>query len=233
MPPPPATAYRQASVAPSGSLSPPPSTASPSSQIYSESLADDPSFLSEDPSTASSSALDHADADSLVDASPEEVEARALELLTLDSAADLSHTADEGSKVTISDIPRCLPVTTEGRNDGQANAVAFLRKCVQEAEDTDWMFNRTPAVFGPPRVLDPRAAYGQGEEDGSGLAHWLDTAFNLESYQPDDHDDGATTVELEDSGRAGLEFRDLAPSGFGGGYGTPYVREGEADPVFA
>lgn len=233
-------AYRQSPT--DLSLSPAPSASSPnpsnSSQVYEP---DHPSFISEGQSTTSST-LDHVDADSLLDASPEEVEARALELLSLNShhlppPPPASSTGATGTTArteevtaTIHDIPRRVPTSGEGGQvEGEAQAVAFLRKALNEAEETDWQYN-TPAVFGPPRVLDSRPGHGGNDEDTSRLADWIDTAFNRESFQDDDEQDASGAYELEESHGA-LDFGDAAPIGFEGGYGTPYVREGEADPA--
>lgn len=203
-----------------GPSSPPASQASghrSPSQIYSEVSIEDPSFLSEDPSNTSSAPDD---VDSLAGASPTEVEERALELL--------AHDTDDESplpRFSAADIPRRLPAGSQEK-EARDGAVAFLRKCVKDAESTDWMFE-TPEVFGPPVALDTR----RGEGGGKGTV-WLDEAFNIESYGSESDgseypvffgdDDGGTSV--------GLEFMDLAPSGMASGIGgIPFLRDGEEE----
>lgn len=200
------------------------------SQIYSESLPDNPSFLSEDPSGLpdESASLQHQD--SLLDASPEQVEARALELLALDSNKSSTLIQPQLSAL---DLPRPLPPASappEVQQAAQQAAVAFLRTQLQQADDTEWQFS-TPAVFGPPRVLDPRAQSSNDDDDEgtAGCARWMDSAFNLESYgHPDLVEEEELPVEMEGAG----QFGDLAPAqGFGGAYGMTFVREEEGDPA--
>jgi hypothetical protein len=200
------------------------------SQIYSESLPDEPSFLSEEPSGLSNDSASLQHQDSLLDASPEQVEARALELLALDS--NNTSTLNQ-PQLSALDLPRPLPPASappEVQQAAQQAAVAFLRTQLQQADDTDWQFS-TPAVFGPPRVLDPRASGSNDDEDDgtAGCARWMDSAFNLESYgQPKLSEEDEAPVEMEGSG----QFGDLAPpQGFGGTYGITFVREEEGDPA--
>lgn len=211
--------YRNHTPSTGPSLAPSPSA----SQIYSEVSIDDPSFLSEDPSNTSS---DPGDTDSLAAASPTEVEERALELLALD-------TDDESAtpRFSAASIPRKLPTGSEEK-EGREAAVAFLRKCVKDAEGTDWMYE-TPCVFGPPVALDTRRGEGGTGGEGVNGTAWIDEAFNIESYGTESgesdypaffgDDDGGTSV--------GLEFMDLAPSGItsGIGGGIPFLRDGEEE----
>ncbi|ORY79304.1 hypothetical protein BCR35DRAFT_304710 [Leucosporidium creatinivorum] len=201
------------------------------SQIYSESLGDEPSFLDQDQSGSglsnTSTSLEHQD--SLLDASPEQVEARALELLQLDCHNPTT------PQLSALDLPRPLPPASappEVQQAAQQAAVTFLRTQLQQADDTDWQFS-TPAVFGPPRILDPRASGSNDDEDDgtASCARWMDSAFNLESYgQPElgeEHEE-ELQVEMEGAG----QFGDLAPAqGFGGAYGMTFVREEEGDPA--
>lgn len=187
--------------------------------------------MSEEPSGLSNQSASLQHQDSLLDASPEQVEARALELLALDS---LNTSTLNQPQLSALDLPRPLPPASappEVHQAAQQAAVAFLRTQLQQADDTDWQFS-TPAVFGPPRVLDPRAAPGSNDddEDGTaGCARWMDSAFNLESYgQPDVVEDEDEELQMEGGG----QFGDLAPAqGFGGAYGMTFVREEEGDPA--
>lgn len=200
---PPYRTARHASVTPSipssasSIRSQPISNASPS-QVYSEPRipSEEPSYLSSDNGTSS----DTAEVDSLADASEEAVEQRALDLLALQDEGLLfgnstnSTTAVGGSaggttvKFTAKDVPRKqVPLEGEAK-EGVENALAFLRRCVMEAEASDFIY-KTPLVFGPPLKLDGRKGAGEGElnmigggdnvEEGTA---WLDTAFNIESY---------------------------------------------------
>lgn len=138
------------------------------------------------PDMSTSSSHDSTNADSLLDATSEEVEARALELLATstpdggDNASMGSHTAP--TLDPLDDLPRDsrrLWRTGELKQEHDS-AVAFLRQCVERAEDNDWMYT-TPSVFAPPRMLDPRA--GAGADGGvEAAAEWMDRAFNLDAY---------------------------------------------------
>lgn len=203
------------------------------SSVYSDT-GEEPSFLSE-PSNTSSSLEDHED--SLLHASTEQVQQRALQLLALDSV-DLVDAASSPPLTTL-DIPRPLPTAPQEQEQGQATALAFLRNCLQQAQDTDWQYT-TPTVFGPPRILDPRAAEAQDVQEGGVNSHWTDRAFNLESYHHEEVEgEEEEAVEMERTTSA-LEFGDLALGegetrfgGAGGAYGMAYMRDGEGDPAGA
>lgn len=149
--------------------------------------------------------------DSLIDATPAEVEARAMALITNDPATGQSTTADGGSDVVsldpLDDLPRRMPPRTqsatsatsksqmEAEQAAHANAIAFLRQSLERADETDWMYS-TPAVFAAPKL--PSVARGggggrgfdEGLDEGSlgydggagATAAWLDQAFNLDAY---------------------------------------------------
>lgn len=158
-----------------------------------------------------------------------------------------------GAGLTAWDLPRKLPKGLEAQADAQGRAVAFLKQCVAEAEDVDWV-QATPPVFGAPGALDPRGGSGEaGDADAAreGGTVWLDRAFNLESFpafgagssafggseegEGDQEQEQEVEVEVEMEG--GLEFMDLgvgADSLQGGLFGTPYLRgDGEADAAGA
>ncbi|KAK4699782.1 hypothetical protein P7C70_g6475, partial [Phenoliferia sp. Uapishka_3] len=236
---------RHPSTAPS--MSPRANTSSPAPSPADASDSEAPSFISEPSNTST----DQADTDSLIDASASEVEARALEFLHDDSAPHplsssstlLHHSAQTaaeiaariaalGPSIGLNDLPRKIPKSIEQQEEQQAFAVAFLRKCLDEAEDTDWMY-RTPPAFAAPGALDPRGGDSATKDAGDGTA-WLDDAFNLESY-PAFEDEGAEEGHALDEGGGGLQFMDLGgESQFGGpSTGTPYLRDGEENSVGA
>lgn len=232
------------------------SSPEPSREIYSEPPSEDPSFLaSDDPSNTS----DRADVDSLADASPEEVERRALDLLAMESEESLLGSSSKNEVVEIlpdakyyhlsaRDLPRIPNLEPDEEAIAVHAAQAFLRKCVADAENTDWMYE-TPAVFGSPLPLDPRRGEeGMGGAEGSGK-EWMNTAFNLESYRrtaygsysdttaedgEEMEDQDQTTYYDEEDTATGLEFLDIASTGMSNEvYGTPYLRDGEEDAAGA
>lgn len=147
------------------------------------------SFLSDLPSATSDDA--HSEPDSLADASPEQVQDRALAFLTqspkssqlLNKLNPLSQSslAQAGALDPFTDIPRKQPTTEQAKQDAHADAVAFLRKCLAAVDETSWQYH-TPAPFDPPQSLGPKAQ----REDTDGLAgqddDWPDSGFNLASY---------------------------------------------------
>lgn len=202
------------------------------------------------------------DTDSLADADPHEVAARAQELLAL--ADDPSNhpitglvalgligtTSTDGGeafdfstlqKLTPADIPRRIPIGNSAQSTARKNAEMFLRKCVSDVDETDWMFD-TPPVFRGPVGLDNLRKEGRNIAGPDG--GWQEDAFNRESYQLDDHQDlfqddfdleggDETTMELGPESMFGDGDQDLMDSGSVtsglGHYGTPYIRDGEEE----
>lgn len=207
------------------SLSPRATTSSPAPSPADASDSEAPSFVSEPSNTST----DQGDTDSLIDASPAEVEARALEFLHDDLAphplaAQMLGAAEAqdalGPRITAADLPRRIPKGAEQQDEQQQHAVAFLRKCVDDAQDTDWMF-ATPPVFAAPGKLDPRGGDAVTRDAADGTA-WLDDAFNMESYPAfGDENEHESSDE-----QGGLQFMDLGAEMEGGfGHtGTPFLR---------
>ncbi|KAM0754599.1 hypothetical protein T439DRAFT_117413 [Meredithblackwellia eburnea MCA 4105] len=256
------------------SLSPPPSSAgapssdggvqfdlySPQSPIHSDEPG--PGDISAPASTTTGADDDHAETDSLIDATQEEVEARAQEFLqdelaphplSLPSgsgnrisaamADEEARLASLGPKISLNDLPRKIPKSAEQQEDQQHFAVAFLRKCIEDADETEWMYE-TPSVFAPPTAMDPRGGEGdviagpKGGPNGEGAA-WMDHAFNLDGYPTpseaaDSIEDYDEVVQMEN---VGMQFMDTdvgAAAGPSRSHGTPYIRDsGEEDAIGA
>ncbi|KAL8286385.1 hypothetical protein RQP46_004402 [Phenoliferia psychrophenolica] len=190
--------------------------------------------------------MHQADTDSLVDASPAEVEARALEFLHDDTAphplSSLLHSSAStaeaearlaalGPPIGPKDLPRKIPKSREQQEEQQGYAVAFLRKCVDEVDDSDWMF-KTPPVFGAPEALDARGGDAMQNDNGDGTT-WLDTAFNMESFYDEEREE---SVEFEEEHSGGLQFMDLGAeaSSFSHTHtGTPFLLPEEEEAAGA
>ena len=161
---------------------------SPGSQAYDESFAEGPSFLSDMPSATSDDAI--SEPDSLADASPAEVEARAVAFLN--EAQTSSGVINQLNKLSTNslqqaggldpfNLPRKQPTTDQAKHEAHKDALAFLRRCLAAVDDTSWQYY-TPPPFDPPHALGPKARTEETDGLRARDEDWPDSAFNLASY---------------------------------------------------
>ncbi|SCV74146.1 BQ2448_6578 [Microbotryum intermedium] len=161
-------------------------------------------------STSTTTHLEGNDTDSLIDASDEQVEQRALEFLDMPLPGELDQDADDLSfnllsnptlpislsstnsnpsgtaqtrPLRVQDLPRQPNLNVQSTQDQHQQALSFLQNQLAKLSDTDWI-DDTPAPFQHHAIADPRkvaAAPGLGSGGSQGGA-WLDQRFNLERY---------------------------------------------------
>jgi hypothetical protein len=190
--------------------------------------------------------------DSLIDATPAEVEARALALIANNPAVKATDTSTSYYIPIdpLDDLPRKFPPGTAPAKDlidsntassepmqaAQASAIAFLRQCLEKADETDWMYT-TPAVFAAPKLLNAErrggglaaaaasSAFDDDLEEGAvgydgGLGStvgWLDKAVNLDAYGIEDLSMQETHEEEDDIALESTEhsmFTDMGAASF-------------------